>query len=59
MEIKKKTICLCGAEMEFLFDNKVRELYGCPSPDCDRVLVRQTNGTQGTFYRKEAMWKVK
>lgn len=49
----EKPVCLCGEEMVFLFDNKVRELWGCPSPTCDRVLLKQKKGTQGTFYRKE------
>ncbi|MBA7651751.1 hypothetical protein ES703_59570 [subsurface metagenome] len=55
MENMGKPICLCGKEMDFLFDNKVAELWCCPAPSCGRVLLKQKKATQGTFYRKEVI----
>jgi hypothetical protein len=49
----EKPTCRCGKEMDFLFDNKVAELWCCPAPSCGRVLLKQKKATQGTFYRKE------
>jgi len=45
--------CKCGNEMEFLFDNKIDELWGCSNPNCGRVLLKQKSSTSGTFYKKE------
>lgn len=55
MENMGKPICLCGKEMDFLFDNKVAELWCCPAPSCGRVLLKQKKEAQGTFYRKEVI----
>lgn len=55
----EKPVCLCGEEMEFLFDNRVRELWRCPSLTCGHVLLKPKNEARGTFYSKEAIWKAK
>ena len=47
-----KPTCLCGEEMTFLMDNKVKVIWECPN--CGRLLLRPYNADWQVWYVPEA-----
>ena len=35
----KEVLCICGAEMEFFLDNRIKEMWKCPKENCGRLVL--------------------